>query len=134
MTSRVFALAFAVLAGCAPTAGEWEVRDVRRNGLVAESIALDLQPGALAVGRIVDGGSPRCSERYSWEQHGRWFVNAVGETVVVIECDHEVPNCTGGTFNLCDLFGSVSPGRFVARGESLSSLSSPGVVLSRVSR
>ena len=26
------------------------------------------------------------------------------------------------------------PGRFVARGESLSSLSSPGVVLSRVSR
>lgn len=140
MTTRVFtfaALALATLAGCASPAGEWVLREPRASGLTAEAIEVDMRPGGVAVATIVRGGIPRCPERYTHAQTGRWFVNAVGELVLFVECDHEVRSCDGAgtnTYNLCDLFVAVVPGRYETVGDLLVSKHRAGVTLERPSR
>jgi len=140
MTTRIFALvalALATLTGCASPAGEWVLREPRVVSMSAESIEIDLRPGGIASARIVRGGITRCPERYDYAQTGRWFVNAVGELVLFVECDHEVRSCDGAgtnTVNLCALFETVVPGRYETVGDLLVSKHRAGITLERPSR
>ena len=138
----IFAAAAALVAlalgGCANYSGEWVTLRPTIEGGSADAIRLDLQPSGVAVGTIERGGATRCMERYTHRQEGRWFVNAAGELVVDISCDHEVLSCDGGgrTYNLCTFFEVVSPGLYKPSGDNLVSTirRSPGILLERPSR
>ena len=137
MRSRLAATLVALaLGGCANPSGEWVLRAPRLGSGSADAIRLDLQPGGIAVGTIERGGVTVCPERYTHEQTGRCFTNAVGQIVVSIECVHEVRSCEGSgtnTVNLCSFFDLVVPGPYEQVGETLVSRSRtrPGVVLER---
>jgi len=130
-----------VVAGCAPpvVGGTWRTGPVAPAGagLVAADVTLEFVDGATVRASVVQGGASGCPERYSHSVAGTWLVNANGEVVVNVHCDHEVDHCdrSGGvtrTFNLCGVFdATVYPGRFVTRGDTLASLAQPSIVLTR---
>lgn len=140
LDATVVALVFA-LAGCAPpvVGGTWHTGAVAPagTGLVAADVTLEFADAATVRASVVQGSASGCPERYDHSVAGTWLVNANGEVVVNVRCDHEVGHCdrSGGvtrTFNLCELFdATVYPGRFVTRGDALASLAQPNIVLTR---